>query len=131
MTTTHQATGRFDVTMQPQPDAAPGALLGRMLLDKRYHGTLDASGQGQMLSALTATTGSAGYVAIEQVTGTLDGRNGSFVLQHHGVMNRGVKELAISVVPDSGTGELAGLAGRMDIRVTDGQHFYVFDYTLG
>ena len=128
----HHATGPFDVTMQPQPGPEPadGMRLGRTLLDKRYHGDLQASATGQMLSAVTATPGSAGYVAIEQVHGTLHGRAGSFVLQHHGLMDRGARQLSISVVPDSGTGALAGLAGRMGIRIEDGKHFYDFDYTL-
>lgn len=128
----HHATGPFDVSMQPQPGPEPvdGVPLGRMLLDKQYRGDLQASGSGQMLSAMTATAGSAGYVAIEQVRGTLKGLQGSFVLQHHGLMDRGSKQLSITVVPDSGTGALTGLAGRMDIRVEAGQHFYDFDYTL-
>ena len=132
MPTTQHAAGTFDVTVSPQPASSPtpGAALGRMLLDKRYHGDLDATAQGQMLSAGTVTTGSAGYVAIEQVVGTLQGRQGSFVLMHRGVMNRGERELGISVVPDSGSDELVGLSGRLHIRVEGGQHFYDFDYTL-
>jgi len=128
----HHATGPFDVNMQPQPGPEPvdGVPLGRLLLDKQYHGDLQASGAGQMLSAMTATSGSAGYVAIEQVRGTLKGLQGSFVLQHHGLMDRGTKQLTITVVPDSGTGALAGLAGRMDIRMEGSKHFYDFDYTL-
>lgn len=134
MATSHRIEGAFDVKMSPQPagTSAPtlGATLGRMLLDKRYHGELDATAQGQMLSALTETQGSAGYVAIEHVTGRLQGRSGSFVLQHHGLMNRGAQQLGIVVVPDSGTGELQGLAGSMGIRIEGGRHFYSFDYTL-
>ena len=132
MPSTHQAAGEFDVTVTPQPASSPtpGAQLGRMLLDKRYHGELEASAMGQMLSAGTATQGSAGYVAIEMVTGQLQGRSGSFVLQHHGLMDRGARQLVIVVVPDSGTGQLAGLAGRMDIRITEGKHFYSIDFTL-
>ena len=132
--TTHQASGAFDVQMQPQPAAnetpTPGATLGRLLLSKTYHGDLQATAQGQMLSAITPTTGSAGYVAIEHVTGTLHGRAGSFVLQHSGLMNRGEKQLVITVVPDSGSGELAGLQGRLDIRISEGQHFYDMAYSL-
>ena len=129
---TQHAAGTFDVTLSPQPASSPtpGAALGRMLLDKHYHGDLDATAQGQMLSAGTATKGSAGYVAIEHVVGRLQGKSGSFVLQHHGLMNRGAPQLSIVVVPDSGTGELLGLAGTMDIRITEGKHFYIFDYTL-
>jgi hypothetical protein len=130
----HHANGRFEVKMQPQApssDAAtPGATLGRVLLDKQYHGDLQATAQGQMLSAISGTPGSAGYVAIEHVTGTLQGKSGSFVLQHTGLMTRGSRQLSITVVPDTGTGELTGLEGRLDIRVTDGQHFYAFDYAL-
>jgi hypothetical protein len=129
MPMTHTASGPFDVTMLPQP-GGDSPIPGRALLDKRYHGELSATGQGQMLSAVTATPGSAGYVAIELVTGTLQGRNGSFVLQHSGLMDRGAKQLSISVVPDSATGELTGLAGQMDIRISDGQHFYELIYTL-
>ena len=136
--TTHQASGAFEVQMLPQPaaDEAPttgatsGATLGRMLLIKSYHGDLQATAHGQMLSAVTPTTGSAGYVAIEHVTGTLHGRAGSFVLQHSGLMNRGQKQLLITVVPDSGSGELAGLQGQLDIRIADGKHFYDMAYTL-
>jgi Protein of unknown function (DUF3224) len=132
MSTTPHAAGLFDVKMTPQPASSPtpGAALGRMLLDKRYHGDLDATAQGQMLSAGTATTGSAGYVAIEHVVGRLHGKSGSFVLQHHGLMNRGAPQLSIVVVPDSGTGELLGLAGTMGIRIAEGKHYYSFDYTL-
>lgn len=132
MSTTHRGEGVFDVKLSPQPASAPtpGASLGRMLLDKRYHGDLDATAQGEMLSAGTDTQGSAGYVAIEHVVGRLQGRSGSFVLQHHALMNRGVPQLAIVVVPDSGTGELLGLAGTMVVRIADGKHFYSFDYAL-
>ena len=128
----HQVTGVFDVTLQPQPGPEPadGVTLGRLLLDKQYHGALQARSQGQMLSAMTATAGSAGYVAIEQVSGTLQGRQGGFVLQHHGLMDRGVQQLTVTVVPDSGSGELAGLSGRMGIRIEGGRHFYDFDYSL-
>jgi hypothetical protein len=130
----HHASGSFSVQMQPQPPLddmpTPGATMGRLRLDKHYQGDLQATALGQMLSAVTPTAGSAGYVAIEHVTGTLHGRSGSFVLQHHGLMTRGDKQLTITVVPDSGTGELLGLEGRLDIRITEGQHFYAFDYAL-
>ena len=117
---------------QPAPDATPtpGTTLGHLRLDKRYQGDLEATARGQMLSAVSATPGSAGYVAIEHVSGTLQGREGSFVLQHSGVMTRGDGQLSITVVPDSGTDALAGLEGRLDIRNTEGQHFYSFDYSL-
>lgn len=133
MTTPRTASGRFEVAMQSQADPAaetPGATLGRLRLDKQYHGDLQATAQGQMLSAITATPGSAGYVAIEHVTGSLHGRSGSFVLQHRGVMNRGAQELEITVVPDSGTGGLAGLSGRMGIRISEGRHDYDLSYSL-
>lgn len=110
-------------------DHAP-AHFGRYALDKQYQGALTASGKGEMLSALTPVDGSAGYVAIEQVSGTLEGRQGRFVLQHSGVMSRGAKELAISVVPDSATDELVGLKGTMGIRIEGGKHYYDFAYTL-
>jgi hypothetical protein len=134
--TSHHLSGSFDVTLAPhEPSAAalgsiPGATFGARRLDKRYHGPLQAEGQGLMLSAVTATAGSAGYVALERVDGTLLGRAGSFVLQHAGLMNRGAPQLVIDVVPDSATGALAGLAGRMAIRIEDGRHCYDFDITL-
>ncbi len=128
----HLAAGSFDVKVIPQPAdaAAAGESIGRMLLDKRFHGALDASSKGQMLAMRTAVAGSAGYVAMELVVGKLDGRTGSFVLQHSGVMNRSASLLTLTVVPDSGTGELVGLSGRMDIVITDGKHDYRFDYSL-
>jgi hypothetical protein len=124
------ARGTFDVKLAPQPleETAEGAL-GRMSLDKQFHGDLEASSKGQMLTAGTSVKDSAGYVAIERVTGTLHGRSGSFILQHSGTMTRGVPRLTITVVPDSGTGELAGLAGTMTIRIDAGKHFYEFEYT--
>lgn len=125
-----RVTGKFDVKLAPQDDGTGDAMLGRMTIDKRYHGELDAAGKGQMLSALTGTKNSAGYVAIERVTGSLKGKKGSFVIQHSGTMSRGAQELNINVVPDSGTDELSGLSGKMMIRIVDGQHFYDFDYTF-
>jgi hypothetical protein len=126
------ATGPFDVKLDPQaPDEkAGGAAIGRMLLDKQLHGELEATSKGTMLAAGTAVKGSAGYVALEIVTGTLKGRTGTFVLQHSATMNRGVPTLSITVVPDSGTGQLAGLAGKMNIIIADGKHSYDFEYTL-
>jgi hypothetical protein len=125
-------SGTFEVKLAPQP-SAPGveaAQLGRMSIDKRFHGPLEATSLGEMLSAGTAVTGSAGYVAIERVTGTLEGREGSFVLMHYGLMERGTPSLRVSVVPDSGTGALEGIRGEMTIRVEAGRHEYGFDYTL-
>lgn len=104
--------------------------LARFALDKTYEGDLSASSQGEMLSAMTTVQGSAGYVAIEQVTGTLNGKQGSFVLQHFGTMRQGDSYLKLEVVPDSGSGELQGLTGTMGIRIEDGQHFYDFEYKI-
>ena len=126
--TTH-ASGTFDVKMTPQsPDE--GSVVGRFLLDKQFHGDLEGTSKGEMLAISTAVPGSAGYVAMEQVTGTLNGRTGTFALQHTGTMTRGTPELSVTVVPDSGTGQLEGLSGKLDIKITDGKHFYEFDYTL-
>jgi hypothetical protein len=119
--------GTFDVKLTPQPDDSP---VGRMTLDKRFHGDLDATSVGQMLAIRSVVEGSAGYVAMEVVTGTLQGRVGSFALQHSGTMDRGAPSLSITVVPDSGTGELVGLIGKMNIVIAEGKHFYEFDYAL-
>jgi len=125
----HHATGSFEVKLQPQ-SAREDAGLGRMSLDKVFEGPLSATSRGEMLAARTAQAGSAAYVAIEAVEGTLEGRKGGFVLVHRGLMDRGAQDLAISVVPDSGTGALAGLRGEMKIRIEGGAHYYDFDYTL-
>ena len=126
---TTKATGSFDVKMTPQ--SAADAAVGRFALDKQYHGDLEATAAGEMLAAMTSFKGSGGYVAIEKVTGKLAGRSGSFYLEHTGVMNRGAASLVITVVPDSGTGELAGLAGSLTIKVAPGgAHSYEFDYSL-
>ncbi len=129
--TTH-ATGTFDVKVTPLPseDKTDDATLGRMTIEKQIHGDLEATSKGQMLTAGTSVKGSAGYVAIERVSGTLHGRTGTFILQHTGTMNRGALQLSITVVPDSGTGQLTGLTGKMDIQITDGKHSYDFAYTL-
>ncbi len=126
------AEGPFDVTRTAETvHTAADGLLGRHALAKTYHGALEATGIGEMLSAGTATPGSAGYVAIEKVIGTLDGRTGSFYLQHSGTLTRGKGTLAIHVIPDSGTDELVGLSGTMQIVIADGgKHSYVFDYEL-
>ena len=127
-----RASGTFDVNLTPQkPDGeTPGPAVGRMLIDKKFHGDLEATSKGEMLTALTSVQGSAGYVAIERVSGTLKGRSGTFVLQHSGTMTRGEQQLTLTVVPDSGTGQLAGLTGRMMIIIADGKHSYDFEYTL-
>jgi len=128
---TNRATGPFDVKVTPQDDKSGDAALGRMTLDKQYHGDLEATGKGQMLTAGTEVKGSGAYVAIERVTGTLKGHTGSFVLQHSGTMTQGVPQLTITLVPDSGTGQLAGIAGKMNIIIAaDGKHSYDFEYTL-
>ena len=102
-----------------------------MSIDKQFHGDLEAISRGQMLTAVTSIKGSAGYVAIEQVTGSLHGSSGAFALQHTGTMTRGAPQLTVTVVPDSGTGQLAGLAGTMTIALAEGKHSYDFEYTLG
>jgi hypothetical protein len=127
-----RATGSFEVSLHPLSNAevSKDSLLGRMLLTKTFNGDLTAAARGQMLSAGTTTRGSAGYVAIDHVTGTLDGRKGSFLLQHSGRMNRGVPSLSIMVVPDSGTDELTGITGTLSINIVDGKHFYDFLYSF-
>jgi Protein of unknown function (DUF3224) len=127
--TTH-ASGSFEVAIHPQSqDQAEGSTLGRMSIDKQFHGDLQASGKGEMLTAGT-DKGSAVYVAIERVTGTLQGRDGSFVLLHNGAMTSDAQHLTITVVPDSGAGQLVGIAGTMTITIVDGKHLYDFEYTL-
>lgn len=127
-----RVNGAFDVQLSPQaPDENVGdPRIGRMLIDKQFHGALEASSQGQMLAVHGDITGSAGYVAMERVVGTLQGRSGSFALQHSGSMTRGALQLTITVVPDSGTEQLLGLAGTMAINIDDGKHYYDFVYTL-
>lgn len=129
---TARATGSFDVQLTPQaPDEyADGASLGRMTMDKQYRGDLAGAAKGQMLTALTAVKGSAAYVAIERVTGTLHGRRGSFVLVHRGVMAGGEQQLTLTVVPDSGADHLTGISGTMQIRIAHGKHSYDFEYAL-
>jgi hypothetical protein len=129
-----RATGTFEVKITPQkPDnkEAEAAALGRMSIDKQFHGDLEGTSKGEMLaSGRPDPKGSGGYVALERVTGTLHGRSGTFILQHSGTMTRGTPELSITVVPDSGTGQLAGLAGKMKIIIENGKHSYEFEYTL-
>lgn len=125
------ARGTFDVKTIPQPADDARVAIGRLLLDKQFHGDLDATSKGQMLAVRTAVASSAGYVAMEQVSGTLLGRTGTFALQHSGTMNRGEQELLITVVPDSGTGELEGLTGTMTIVIEGGKHEYDFEFELG
>jgi len=126
------AKGSFTVEIKPlaEPSASDGVSLGRMSLNKRFEGDLSAVGVGEMLTALTPIKGSAGYVAIERVTGSLHGRSGSFVLQHSGTMHEGAQQLSITVVPGSGTAALAGLAGTFKLSIVDSKHFYELEYTL-
>ena len=128
-----RASGPFEVTLKPLPmDNNPGSeMLARMSIDKQFSGDLEATSKGQMLTGGTAIKTSAGYVAIELVTGTLKGRKGSFILQHNGVMNRGAPSLVITVVPDSGTEQLEGIRGTMAIKIDGGKHSYELNYTLG
>jgi len=128
----NHATGTFDVKVIPQAaDDSAGGPFGRLFLDKRFHGDLEATSKGQMLGAGTAVEGSAGYVALELVSGTLHGRRGSFILQHTGSMAKGVSTMSVVVVPDSGTDQLTGLAGKMTIIIAGGKHSYDFEYRLG
>jgi hypothetical protein len=126
------ALGTFDVKVIPQPpdDSAAGPF-GRLFLDKQFHGDLEGTSRGQMLGSMNEKVqGSGGYVALELVTGTLNGRKGSFILQHNGTMQRGNSTMNVVVVPDSGTEELTGIAGRMTITIDGPRHSYAFDYTL-
>ncbi len=129
--TTH-ARGKFDVQMHALPleDIARESMLGRMSLDKQYHGELDATAQGQTLTIGNPATGSAVYVAVERATGTLGGKRGSFAMHHTGIMSRGMQQLTITVAADSGTGELKGISGTLVIDVKDGEHLYDLDYSL-
>src|SRR5271155_2594202 len=131
-TVAEHAAGPFDVKVEAQGEAdkGDGSTLGRYSLDKQYHGDLEATAKGTMLTAGTDVKGSAGYVAMERVTGTLKGRSGSFVLQHSATMTRGEPQLSITVVPDSGTGQLAGLTGKLNIIIAAGKHSYEFEYSL-
>ena len=124
----HHVSGPFDVKLTPQTSYEES--IGRMSMDKQYHGDLEATGKGEFLGAYGSVKGSAGYVAMEKVSGTLNGRSGSFALQHSGTMTQGEQRLSVTVVPDSGTGELTGIAGTMTIKIEGGKHFYEFEYTL-
>ena len=128
---TMTARGTFEVKMTPQPpDDGAGGGFDRLFGDKQFHGELDAVSKGQMLAARTAVEGSGGYVALELVTGKLNGRRGSFVLQHKGTMSKGVYNMNVTVIPDSGTDELVGIAGTMTIIIEGSKHSYNFEYTL-
>jgi hypothetical protein len=128
---TKNASGSFEVKLGPQSDENVGdPTVGRMSIDKQFHGDLEGTSKGQMLMVGTSTEGSAGYVALERVNGKLDGRTGSFALQHTGTMDRGAAQLSVTVVPDSGTDGLKGLSGKMTIKIIDGKHLYEFEYSL-
>lgn len=128
---TMHAKGTFEVKLVPvAEDKAEGSTLGRMSIDKQFHGDLEGTSKGEMLTAGASVKGSAGYVAIERISATLNGRKGTFVLQHTGTMDRGAPSLTVSVVPDSGTDQLAGLTGTMIIIIADGKHSYEFDYSI-
>ncbi len=128
---TKHASGTFEVKLNPQVDDKVGdPTVNRMSIDKQFHDDLEATSKGQMLAASTDIKGSAGYVAMERVSGTLHGHSGTFALQHSGTLTRGAAQLSVTVVPDSGTGQLAGLAGKMTINIADGKHSYDFEYTL-
>jgi hypothetical protein len=124
------ATGTFEVKMKPQTDDASDPSVGRMSIDKQFYGDLEGASKGQMLAVRGEVQNSAGYVAMERVVGALGGHAGSFALQHTGTITKGVPEQSVTVVPDSGTGELAGLSGRMTIIIAAGKHSYEFEYTL-
>jgi hypothetical protein len=126
------AEGQFKVQMKPlsEPETRDGVSLGELRLSKQFEGDLVAAGEGRMLTAMMAQPGSAGYVAIERVNGRLHGRSGSFVMQHQGVMDRGSQTLSVRIVPDSGTGELAGISGEFKIRIEGGVHYYALHYQL-
>ena len=127
------ARGTFEVKLQPLPleGADTQAMLGRMSIDKQFHGDLEGTSQGQMLTVGTGTAGSAVYVAVERVTARLGDKQGSFALHHTGIMTRGEPSLTVRTVPDSGTGALTGISGSLTIRIENGTHFYTFEYTLG
>jgi hypothetical protein len=126
-----RATGTFEVKLAPQAaDFPQDPTLGRMILEKQIHGDLEATSKGEMLTGGTDVKGSGVYVAVERITGKLAGRHGSFLLHHTGIMTRGEPHLEINVVPDSGSGELAGISGKMNIIITEGKHSYNFDYSF-
>ena len=125
-----QASGTFDVRLTPQDDKSDDKSMGRMSIEKQWHGDLEGTSKGQMLTGGDATKGSAGYVAIEKFTGALRGRKGSFILQHTATMTKGTGDLTITVVPDSGTEELKGITGRLTIKIENGKHFFDFEYGL-
>jgi len=126
----NQAKGTFEVKLTPEEDKSGDSIVGRMTIDKQFQGDIEGASKGLMVMTGTPVQGSAGYVALEKVTGSVHGRRGSFYFQHSGIMKRGEGQLTIVVVPDSGTDELEGLDGKLNITITEGKHFYDFEYTL-
>ncbi|HEY0504657.1 MAG TPA: DUF3224 domain-containing protein [Lysobacter sp.] len=128
-----QVKGEFDVKRTPEGgfDLGGGTLAGHFRFDKVFHGALDGTGVVHMLAVGTQVDGSAAYVAVERISGTLEGLSGSFLTQHNGTLDRGAPSLSVTVVPDSGTDELTGLRGRIAIDIVEGKHFYTFDYEVG
>jgi len=126
----NNATGTFQVKLTPEQDQTGEAVVGRMTIDKQFEGDIEGNSKGLMLMVGTAVAGSAGYVALEKVSASIGGRQGTFYFQHHGIMNRGEGTLSVVVVPDSGTDALIGLSGSMQIKIEEGKHFYDFEYTI-
>jgi flagellar basal body rod protein FlgG len=126
----NHATGTFEVKLTPEEDKTGDAIVGRMTIDKQFQGDIKGTSKGLMVMTSTAVQGSAGYVALEKVNGSINDRKGTFYLQHHGIMNRGEGKLLVVVVPDSGTDELTGLAGSLAIKIENGKHYYDFEYTI-
>lgn len=124
------AKGTFEVKLAPEQDASGESVVGKITIDKQFQGDIEGTSRGLMVMAGTAVQGSAGYVALEKVTASIDGKSGSFYLQHNGIMNRGEGSLNVVVIPDSGTEGLTGLSGSMSIKIEDGKHYYEFDYML-
>ena len=127
---TQHATGTFEVKVTPQDDKSADKSIGRLTIEKQWHGDLEGASAGQMLTGGDVTTGSAGYVAIEKFTGTIGGRKGSLIFQHSATMTKGKGDLTITVVPDSGTDALKGISGKLTIKIENGKHSYEFDYSL-
>ena len=127
---TDHATGTFEVKLTPQDDKSEDKSLGRMTFVKEWHGDLEGTSTGQMLTGGDVAKGSAGYVAMEKFTGAVKGRKGTFILQHNATMTKGKGDLTITVVPDSGTDQLEGITGKLSIRIESGKHFYDFDYSI-
>jgi hypothetical protein len=128
--TTNHATGPFEVKLTPLADKSLETSLGRMTAEKEWHGDVEGTSTAQMLTGGDVKTGSAGYVAMEKFTGSVKGRKGTFILQHSAIMTKGKGDLTITIVPDSGTDELKGIAGKLTIKIENGKHFYDLEYNL-